>query len=106
MTTLLLASATVAALAQGGRATTPACQQVGSLVRVPGVSELSGLAVSRSLAGRLWAHNDSGQPILFALNADGSVSTRVRLTGVKFQDWEAVAVGPCPAGSCVYAADI
>ena len=28
------------------------------------------------------------------------------MTGVKVEDWEAVAVGPCPGGSCVYIADI
>jgi hypothetical protein len=34
------------------------------------------------------------------------VTGRVRLTGVEFEDWEAVSVGGCPSGSCVYAADI
>src|SRR6187431_1915370 len=107
MTIMLLAYVTLAyvttvTLAQGARATTAPCQQSGSMVRVPGVSELSGLAVSRSLAGRLWTHNDSGPPTLFALSADGAVSSRVELTGVKLQDWEAVAIGPCPSGSCVY----
>ena len=103
---LLLAYVTTVTLSQGARATTPTCQQSSAMVRVPGVSELSGLAVSRSLVGRLWTHNDSGQPTLFALSADGTVSSRVQLTGVKLQDWEAVAVGPCPSGSCVYAGDI
>jgi hypothetical protein len=82
------------------------CQPSGSLVRVSGLAELSGLAVSRSVAGRLWTHNDSGQPTLFSLNTDGAVTGRVRLTGVTLEDWEAVAVGPCPTGSCVFAADI
>ncbi len=105
MITFLLTLATTA-FAQPSQIRDTTCQASGPLVRVPGVTELSGLAVSRSVAGRLWAHNDSGPPALFALNADGAVTGRVELSGVKFQDWEAVAVGPCPAGSCVYAADI
>lgn len=30
----------------------------------------------------------------------------MRLAGATFKDWEAIAVGACPAGSCVYVADI
>ena len=30
----------------------------------------------------------------------------VRVVGAKAEDWEAVAVGTCPAGSCIYVADI
>lgn len=105
MITFLLTLAATA-FAQPSQIPDTTCQASGPVVRVPGVTELSGLAVSRSVAGRLWAHNDSGPPALFALNADGAVTGRVELSGVTFQDWEAVAVGPCPAGSCVYAADI
>ena len=36
----------------------------------------------------------------------GAISGRVQLTGAKIDDWEALAVGPCPAGSCLYIADI
>ena len=106
MTILLLTYATTVLLAQGARATATTCQPPTSHVRESGVPELSGLAVSRSLAGRLWTHNDSGQPALFALNTEGAVTGRVQLTGVTFQDWEALATGPCPTGSCVYAGDI
>ncbi len=73
---------------------------------IPELKEASGLAVSRSVAGGLWAHNDSGKPILFALDARGSVTGRLPLTGVKLEDWEAIAIGPCPSGSCLYAGDI
>jgi hypothetical protein len=54
----------------------------------------------------LWSHNDSGQPVLYALDARGAVTTRLRLTGARVEDWEAVAVGPCPSGSCLFVADI
>jgi hypothetical protein len=34
------------------------------------------------------------------------VTGRLRLTGARVEDWEAVAVGPCPGGSCIYVGDI
>ena len=89
--------------AEGGP---PQCRPDGPVVTIPELPEASGIAVSRRVPGRLWAHNDSGQPVLFALDTRGSVSGRVRLSGVALEDWEAVVVGPCPGGSCVYVADI
>ena len=68
--------------------------------------EASGLAVSRRVPGRLWTHNDSGPPILFALDTRGFVTGRLRVSGAAVEDWEAAAVGPCPAGSCIHVADI
>jgi hypothetical protein len=76
------------------------------MVPLAGVSEASGLALSRRVPGRLWTHNDSGAPVLFALDANGAVTGRVQITGAPVQDWEAIAVGPCAAQSCVYVADI
>ena len=75
-------------------------------MRIPDVAEASGAAVSRRLPGHVWVHNDSGEPVLTALDAKGAVAGRVKVTGAKIEDWEAVAVGPCPAGSCIYIADI
>jgi hypothetical protein len=68
--------------------------------------ELSGIAAGRREPGRLWAHNDSGEPILFALDENGRVSGRVTLRGARVEDWEAVAVGTCASGSCIYVGDI
>jgi hypothetical protein len=82
------------------------CRPAGSIVKVPELPEASGLAISRRVPGRLWALNDSGEPVLFALDTKGAVTGRLRLTGAHVEDWEAVAVGPCPAGSCIYVADI
>jgi len=75
-------------------------------VWIPDLPEGSGVAVSRRSPERLWAHNDSGEAVLLALDTRGKVTGRVRLSGVKVEDWEAVAVGPCPAGSCIYIGDI
>src|SRR5688500_16827945 len=82
------------------------CQPTGPLVRVPGLSEASGLAASRRTPGRLWTHNDSGEPVVVALDARGSVTGRVRLTGAAVEDWEAIAVGACGTGSCLHVGDI
>ena len=82
------------------------CQLAGPIVRVPGLSEGSGLALSRRVPGRLWTHNDSGKPILFALDARGAVTGRIEVTGATVEDWEAIAVGPCGTGSCLYIGDI
>src|SRR5688500_16509896 len=76
----------------------PFCEASGKLIRVPELPEGSGLAASRRTEGRFWSHNDSGDAVLFALDAQGQVTGRVQVTGASVQDWEAVAVGPCPAG--------
>jgi hypothetical protein len=61
---------------------------VGQLVE-PRNQETSGFAVSHGTPGMLWTHNDSGgDPILFAMNHDGSLRGRVRVAGVKNYDWE------------------
>ena len=83
-----------------------ACHPAGSITPLPGLSEASGLAASRRVAGRLWSHNDSGEPVLFALDAHGKIAGRVQVSGAKIQDWEAIAVGPCGSGSCLYVGDI
>jgi hypothetical protein len=103
-TTLLLSGWTMTRAQQAAVALR--CQPSGQLVRIPELSEASGVAVSRRSPGRLWAHNDSGEPVLVALDTQGTVTGRVRLSGVKLEDWEAVAVGSCPDGSCIYIGDI
>ena len=85
---------------------TAQCRPAGALVTIPELPEASGVAVSRRIPGRLWSHNDSGQPILTALDAHGRVTGQLRITGATVDDWEAVAVGACPGGSCVYVGDI
>jgi hypothetical protein len=82
------------------------CTAAAALVKVPQLSEASGLALSRRVPGRLWTHNDSGQPVLFALDSRGAVTGRLRVSGAKVEDWEAVEVGPCGDGSCIYIGDI
>jgi hypothetical protein len=91
-------------VAQRSESATP-CEAAGPLVRLPELVEASGIAASRRESDRLWAHNDS-VAVLFALDGRGSVTNRVRVSGAPVRDLEAIAAGPCPAGSCLYLADI
>jgi hypothetical protein len=40
------------------------CKAAGTLVRVAELPEGSGLAASQRTPGRLWSHNDSGDPVV------------------------------------------
>ena len=84
----------------------PSCRLVDGVASLPELPEASGLAAGRRTQGVLWSHNDSGEPIVFALTATGAVSGRVRIPGARVEDWEAIAVGPCPQGTCLYIGDI
>ncbi|MFW6040053.1 MAG: hypothetical protein ACOC9N_03140 [Gemmatimonadota bacterium] len=54
-----------------------------------------------------WAHNDSGNPAeLFAVDREGELIAVVPLEEAPNRDFEDIAVGPCPAGSCLYLGDI
>jgi hypothetical protein len=99
----------MAMMTQGGAVAAGAaltCQPNGALVRMADLPEASGLTVSRTMPGRLWAHNDSGAPVLFALDANGRVAGRVTVTGASVEDWEAIASGPCASASCLFVGDI
>jgi hypothetical protein len=68
--------------------------------------ETSGLAVSRAHPGILWSHNDSGgDAVLFATDTAGADRGRFTLLGVENRDWEDLALGPCPQGTCVFIAE-
>jgi hypothetical protein len=82
------------------------CRPDGPLVPLPEIPEASGIAVSRRSPGLLWSHNDSGEPVLFGLDWQGKIKARIRVTNAEMEDWEDTAAGPCPAGSCLYLADI
>lgn len=75
-------------------------------MRLTGLSEASGLVVSRATPGRLWSHNDSGKPEIVAFDAKGNVTGHLSISGARVEDWEAMATAPCGSGSCLYVADI
>ncbi len=58
----------------------------------------SGLAVSRTQPGVLWAHNDSGDaPMLYAIDLKGTAPGEGRGARTPWRiDWEDIAAGPCP----------
>lgn len=65
------------------------------------LAELSGLAVSPTRTDAVWAHNDSGDTArLFAITADGTVLTELRVGGLAF-DWEDIATTTAPDGRAV-----
>ena len=75
-------------------------------MQLAGLTEASGLAVSRATPGRLWSHNDSGKPVLVSFDSKGSVTGQLSISGARVEDWEAIATAPCGSGSCLFIADI
>jgi hypothetical protein len=71
-------------------------------------TELSGLALSRSQAGVLWTHNDSGDgPRVFAVAPTGRLLANITVAGAEHVDWEDIAIGPAPDGDdALYVGDI
>ncbi len=70
------------------------------------LSEASGLAASHLHPNVLYTHNDSGgQPRFYATDLQGNDLGTYELRGAAAIDWEDLAVGPCPAGRCVYLGD-
>jgi hypothetical protein len=99
-------AALLAAAALSPKRTVGPCTRTRDPANLRDVPEASGLAVSRRREGLIWTHNDSGNdPVLFAIDATGAVQGRVRLP-ISARDWEDISAAPCPAGNCLYIADI
>ena len=79
-------------------------QRVQSLPRV--LAEASGAAQSRRHPELFWSHGDTRGTELFAIDAGAKLAGRVSVNGAQQGDWEDIANGPCPAGQCLYVADI
>lgn len=75
----------------------------------PGVAdEVSGIAVSRTNAGYIWAQQDSGNPPeLILLDQKGKLVRKIPVKGVPNRDWEdmAVARGPVADRDYIYLAE-
>lgn len=101
----VLAALFVAAALSPKRTVGP-CTRTADPAMLREVPEASGLAVSRRREDLIWTHNDSGNdPVLFAIDASGTVQGRVRLP-ISARDWEDISAAPCPAGNCLFIADI
>jgi len=76
----------------------------------PELREASGLAVSRTQPGVLWANNDSGDaPMIYAIDMMGRILAKVAVLDAVAIDWEDIGAGPCPEDGatthCLYIAD-
>ncbi|MGH2917361.1 MAG: hypothetical protein ACRDLS_02000 [Solirubrobacteraceae bacterium] len=85
----------------GSTAAPPLCGRLAASVtgRVtsPAATELSGLVLSRSQAGILWSHNDSGNPPrLLALRRNGRLRADLAVSGAENVDWEDIALASAP----------
>ncbi len=71
------------------------------------LDELSGIVESRAQPGIFFVHNDSGDSArFFAIDRTGTRRATFVLRGATAVDWEDIAIGPCPAGTCLYLGDI
>jgi hypothetical protein len=99
-----------AAYFEQGRAYAPtALEELAALP--PDLKEDSGLVVSRTQPGVLWANNDSGDAaVLYAIDEKGKLLAKVAVQNATAIDWEEIAGGPCPedgaASRCLYIADM
>lgn len=73
------------------------------------LTEISGIAASRTNQGLYWVHNDSGDTArVFGLDAQGVTHATLSLDAAAAVDWEDIAVGrgPSASKSYIYAGDI
>lgn len=69
--------------------------------------EQSGLARNSTSDDAFWSLNDSGNsPQLFAIDSTGAPLGRWQVVGATNVDWEAIAVGTCESGACIYIGDV
>jgi uncharacterized protein (TIGR03382 family) len=71
-------------------------------------TEASGLAAARTRPGVSFLHGDNGdEPILAAVDRDGTVLGEHRIVDAENEDWEDLAAAPCPdEGDCLYVGDV
>ena len=85
-----------------------ALQSLGAVL-ADDVDELSGMAASQRHGDLLWVHDDSGGGAqLHAVTAStGAYQAAVAIPEADNEDWEDLALGPCPdeACGCLYIAD-
>jgi hypothetical protein len=67
---------------------------------------LSGATVGWKNPDVIFGHNDRNNAEIFALGFDGALRARYVLAGATGVDPEDLGVGPCPAGTCLFLADI
>lgn len=69
--------------------------------------EVSGIVASLAHDGVFYLHNDSGDTArFFAIDLAGKALATFSVSGASAVDWEDIARGPCPAGTCLFFGDI
>jgi hypothetical protein len=86
--------------------TSVSCQFGGRIAPLPGLWEASGVAAAAGSPSRLWVINDSEQAIVYSVDLSGQIVGRVAIAGAQVDDWEDLAIGPCPEGRCLFIADV
>jgi hypothetical protein len=79
----------------------------------PELHENSGVAVSRRYDDVVWTHNDGSEGRIYSMRLDGTVVARIGVDVRGVDDWEDIALGPCPGDDrdrttpdCLYVADV
>lgn len=76
-------------------------------IRQTSIDEASGLAPSRRTKDLIWLNNDSGgEPVLYAINTDGTYRGAVRIKGATNYDWEDLASCEIAGRAYLIAADV
>lgn len=71
------------------------------------LTEASGAVASTSEPGVFWSQNDRGNgATLFAYDSSGASRGIMQLRDARNTDWEALALGPCESGVCLYIGDV
>ncbi len=89
-----------------------ACDSYGDPVSMglfagPLVTGLTGLAASTKRPGMFFGHSGAaGSARFFGFDGSGQTYVQFALDGANFDDCEDLAVGPCPAGTCLYFGDV
>src|SRR5687768_9709307 len=66
--------------------------EIAGVVTDPALSEISGMAASRTFPGSFWTINDGGNGArLHLMDGDGTFRASVDVAGVQNQDWEDLA---------------
>jgi hypothetical protein len=67
----------------------------------PDITEISGIAMSRSLPNTLWGHQDSGSdPVFYGIDlSTGNVHSRILLQNAPAIDWEDMTIAPSGTGT-------
>jgi len=71
------------------------------------LTEASGVVPSAQEPGVFWSQNDRGnKAMLFAYDSAGVPRGSARVRDADNTDWEAIALGPCASGACLYIGDV